>query len=421
MSPHRVLIVVHFLFWATVSIGVNASADWTSWAGSQGNFTVQAHGLLDTWPAAGPKQLWQRPLGEGYSAILCREGKLYTAYSTPEQEVVIALDAATGGTLWEHRYARAKWEEMDAGFGMGPNATPLMVDERIVSIGIAGQLRCLDRATGQLQWQLDLPAQFGRRKRQEEYGYSASPLLFDGKIIVQVGGDTHAIVALDPRDGTLAWRSQPGGVSYGAASIIELAGQDHYVYFEPEGVVALNPNNGKLLWRSPIPMNNGNHLTPVVKCDDHHLFVASQFRSGGGRLLKIARKNETYDVHELWFTPKLRASCWTHIRIGDTIYGSAGGHKTSLFAAFDWRTGKIHWRKRALHMAQCLYADGRLIILDQDGNLAMARVSPEGYELLGSTAVTERTSWTVPTLVGTTLYVRDRINIVALDLSAANN
>lgn len=393
-----------------------AGADWTTWGGPSADFTVKTKGLLDKWPADGPKQLWKRPLGNGYSSILFKDGKLYTTYSTDDEEVVVSLDAGTGGTNWEHSYARKTWDDMSTAFGLGPNATPLIVGDRIISIGIGGQLRCLDLANGKLQWQHDLSKEFGRRKRIEEYGYSASPLLYQSMVIVQVGGDDHAVVAFNPKDGSLAWKSQPGGISYGAASIRKLAGRDQFIYFEPEGVVALDPKNGSLLWRWRIPVDNGNHLTPVVRCDDNHLFVSSQFASGGGRLLNITREGPKFNAKELWFTPKLRASCWTHIKVGDYIYGSAGGHNLSFFAAFDWRTGKIAWRKRAFHMAQCLYAGGKLIILDQDGNLSLATVSPEGYELLGSVKITERVSWTVPTLSGTKLFVRDRKNILALDL-----
>ena len=404
---------------ATLIPTIAVGADWTTWGGPNGNFTVDSKDLLDKWPADGPKQLWKRPLGEGYSAILCKDGKLYTTSSTKDEEIVVALDASTGETIWEHRYARKVWDDMRPYFGLGPNATPLIVGDRIISIGIAGELRCLDLGTGKLLWRHALSEEFGRRERDEEYGYSASPLLFDNKIIVQVGGDHHAVVALDPKDGSYVWKSEPGGVSYGGASIRTLAGKDQFIYFEPEGVVALDPAGGKTLWRWRIPVGNGNHLTPVVKCDDNHLFVASQFRSGGGRLLNITRDAGSFNVKELWFTPKLRASCWTHVKIGDYLYGSAGGHQTSFLAGFDWRTGKIAWRKRLFHMAQCLYVDGKVIILDQEGNLSMARFTPEGPEVMGTMPITERVSWTAPTLVGTQLFVRDRKSILALDLSAS--
>ena len=89
----------------------------------------------------------------------------------------------------------------------------------------------------------------------------------------------------------------------------------------------------------------------------------------------------------------------------------------SFMAAFNWRTGKIAWRKRGFHMAQSLFADGKLIFLDQGGKLTMARVSPEDLDVLGSHPITESVSWTLPTLVDGKLYVRDQTHILALDLA----
>ncbi len=144
--------------------------------------------------------------------------------------------------------------------------------------------------------------------------------------------------------------------------------------------------------------------------------LSSQFNTGGGRLLEITRPADTFDAKQMWFQAKLRGSCWTSVRIGDFIYGSAGGHNVSFLAAFNWRTGEIAWRRRGFHMAQSLFADGKLIFLNQDGKLTMARVSPDDLEVLGSHSITESVSWTLPTLVDGKLYVRDRKHILALDL-----
>ena len=186
-------------------------------------------------------------------------------------------------------------------------------------------------------------------------------------------------------------------------------------------MIGLDPATGRRLWGFVLPVSNGNHLTPVVKCDDSHLWVPTQFATGGGRLLEVARAGDTLEAKQVWFKAKLRASCWTQVRLDDFIYGSAGGHNTSLLTAFNWRTGEIKWRLRGFHMAQCLYADGKLLFLDQDGKLTMAKVSPEKLEVLATARVTEPISWTLPTLVSTKLYVRDRKHILALDLSEEAN
>jgi len=391
--------------------------DRLQWGVPAGDFKVHAKGLADSWPDGGPKQLWKRTLGDGYSSILHKDGRLYTMYRDGDEEVIVALDAATGATRWEQRSTPTMWPDMTPRFGLGPNATPLIVGDRLFTVGIAGHLRCLDIASGTVLWSRDLPAEFGRRTRVEEYGYSASPLSDGHTIIVQVGGDQHAVVAYDT-NGSTVWKSEPGGVSYAPATLTKLAGRQQFIYFSPEGVNGLDPKTGKTLWHWPIEFRNGNHLTPIIQCDNQHIWVGSQFTTGGGRLLKITPGAEEMSVEQLWFKRKLRASHWTSVRIGDTIYGSIGGNGVSFVAAFDWRTGKLHWRDRAFHKTQLLYADGKLIFLDENGKLVLAKVTPEEFKVLASAQITESVSWSLPTLVSTKLYVRDRKHILALDLSA---
>jgi len=391
--------------------------DWLQWGGPHGDFTVETKGLAEKWPANGPRLLWKRALGDGYSSILCKDGQLLTMYSDGGEEVVVSLNAESGKTNWEHRYIREFWPDMTLQFGPGPNATPLIVRDRIISIGIAGQMRCLDLTSGKMLWKHELSEEFGRKKRVEEYGYSGSPMIHQDKIIVQVGGDLHAVIAFHPEDGAVAWKSEAGGVSYAPATITRIAGRDQYIYFSPEGVVGLDPFTGRTLWRSPIEFNNGNHLTPVVKCDEEHLWVGSQFLTGGGRLLRITDHDGELRAEEVWFDKKLRASHWTLIRLGDHVYGSIGDNNVSFLSAFEWKTGKIAWRQRGFLKAQSLYADGKLLFLDENGQLVLARVSPAGLEVLSKARVADPVAWTIPTLVSTRLYVRDRKHIMALDLS----
>jgi len=393
--------------------------DWLQWGGPNGDFTLQVEGLADRWPEDGPKTLWKRPLGEGYSSILAKGDTLFTMYRDGDDEVVVSLDAGTGATNWEHRYPAEVWPEMTHAFGLGPNATPLIVGNRLISIGIGGKMRCLDLASGKLLWEHDLPAEFGRRERQEEYGYSAAPMLYKGAILTLVGGTDHAVVAFDPADGSALWKSEPGGVSYAATTLTTLGGREQFIYFEPEGVVGLDPSTGKKLWAHEMEYNNGNHLTPMVKCDENHIWVGSQFPTGGGRLIEITVKDGAWATRQIWFETYLRASHWTSIRLGDIIYGSTGGNRMSVLTAFDWRTGKIAWRQRGFHKAQALYADEKLLFLDEDGKLTLAKISPAELTVLDSAQVTEGISWTLPTLVGTKLYLRDKENILALDLAVA--
>ena len=395
-------------------------AAWTRWGGPSGDFQIRGGPpLVDGFPAAGPHVLWRSELGDGYSAILYRDGRLYTMYRAgggdeERLEVVVALDAETGETLWDFAYPAGRYADMDQRFGEGPNATPLLLEDRIVTVGIAGQVHCLSLAGGDPLWELDLRETFGAQKRREEYGYSGTPLAYDGKVLLLAGGDRHAVVALDPADGELVWGSAPGRVSYAPPRLVRIAEADQYVYFSPTEVIGIDPAGGERLWSYPVRCVTENNLTSVADCGNDHLWVACQL-DGGTRVLRIASGREGLVADPLWTSRRLRQGHWNSIVLGDHVYGALGD-SSSQFGAVNWRTGDIVWRERGFPGAQVLYADGKVIFVDETGQLVLARVSPAGMEVLSAHPLLEEVAWTVPTLVGTRLYARDRASIVALDL-----
>jgi hypothetical protein len=81
-------------------------------------------------------------------------------------------------------------------------------------------------------------------------------------------------------------------------------------------------------------------------------------------------------------------------------------------------TGKIHWQNREISKATFVWADRKLITLDQDGNLILAEPSPQGFKILAKAALMTNLSWTPPVLAGTRLYLRDRRSLMAVELAA---
>jgi hypothetical protein len=149
--------------------------------------------------------------------------------------------------------------------------------------------------------------------------------------------------------------------------------------------------------------------------EDNVLFVSSAY-NGGSRGVRLTKSGDTTEVSELWFSRDMLIMFGTTIRLGDFIYGSSGGFGPAFITALDLRTGMAAWQERGFSRSHFLYADGKTIILDEDGNLALTEVSPRGLNVLSKAEVLTGTSWTPPTLVGTTLYLRDRQTIKALDL-----
>jgi hypothetical protein len=192
-------------------------------------------------------------------------------------------------------------------------------------------------------------------------------------------------------------------------------GQDQLVAFMGKEIAGVDPNNGELLWSHPHVTDWGLNISTPVWGSDNLLFLSSAY-SGGSRVLKLARKDGKTSVSELWFSRRLRVHHSTAIRIGEYIYASSGDFGPAFFSAVNVKTGDIAFQDRSFPKTNFLYADGKLIILDEDGNLALATVSPAGLKVISKASVMKNLAWTVPTLVGTKLYLRDRRTITALDL-----
>lgn len=390
-----------------------APASWPQWGGPHRNFTVEAAGLAETWPEGGPRKLWSRELGDGYSGIAAADGRLYTHYRRGEEEVAVALDAATGKTLWERAYPAPFSAEYDMSHGPGPHAMPLVAGERVFTAGSTGKLAALDAASGRLLWQTDLVA--GRGGTLRVNGYASSPIAFGDTVIAQVGGAGHALMAFRQADGAVVWQRHDFRNSASSPLLISLDGQQQLIAFLYAEAVGLDPATGDLLWSHPSPADFGLNVSLPVWGEDGVLFLSSSY-GNGSRALKLARKAGATEVVELWFTNRMRLQFSNAVRLGGRVYGSSGDFGPAPFTALDLATGAILWRDRSVARASALAVGERLILLDEDGNLALASPGETGLTVHARAKLLESPAWTPPTLVGTTLYLRDRKVVVALDL-----
>ncbi len=398
-----------------------SAMDWTQFGGPGRNFVVETRGLATTWPTGGPRRLWSRALGEGHSSILVEGDRLYTMYRPlglmsmlrrSQEEVIVSIDALTGKTVWEHSYP-APTAGLDFQYGAGPHSTPLIVGSRLFAASSRKEIFALDKLTGRVIWTHDLMEEFDAPPPGR--GYAPSPIAVGDTVIVPAGGAGQALMAFNQRTGAVAWKKHDFELSPASPILITLDGQQQLVVFGGAEVLGLDPATGDLLWSHPHKTDWGLNISTPVWGADNLLFLSSAYNSGS-RVLQLSRSGARTAVKELWFNNRMRVHIGTVIRLGEYAYGASGDFGPSFITAVNVKTGEIAWRDRTFARSQFLYADGKLIILDEDGALGIATVSPQGLQVLARAEVMAETSRTPPTLVGTRLYLRDRKTLVALEL-----
>jgi outer membrane protein assembly factor BamB len=339
------------------------------------------------------------------------EGYLYTMYRSGPREVVIALDAGTGETVWEHRYPSTPVEGQDTEYGEGPNARPLLAEGRLYTIGFAGIMHCLEPATGVVLWSRDLLQELGAST--VVLGYSASPVEFEDTVIALVGGPGQGVVAFDKKDGRVVWRSLDSEPSFATPVLMTIHGQDQLVAFMATEVVAADPRTGAPLWRYPIRNQYPQNICAPIQIGGDLVFVSTT--EAGSRGLRVVRDGG-FRVEEAWSTRRVQCFYDDFAVIGDTIYGTSGTQSGPRMSAIHARTGEIAWRVRGFRLSHTLAVGGHLILLDDEGTLTLASPAPGGLEVHAEAPVLSSPALTPPTLLGTVLYARDQRRIVALEL-----
>jgi outer membrane protein assembly factor BamB len=391
---------------------------WTQWGGPTRDFQSPSTKLADSWPASGPRRIWKRTLGDGYSSVVTDGQTLYTLYKRGTDTIVIALEKNTGRTVWEKAFdAAAIKEEMDPVHGTAPAATPIIVGDRLFAITYMGRLIALNRSNGELIWSQELWRKLGGTL--VDYGYSNSPMAYKDTIILPVGGAGHAMMAFRQKDGTVAWQTATSDNAMSSPMMINVDGQSQVVTVMLKEVLAVSPDTGELLWRHPHSNKTDTNVSMPVWCAGNILLVSSAYDSGT-RAIHLQQQNGKTVATELWFNKRVRVHHGNLLPIGDYVYASSGDFGPAPLTAVKIATGEIAWQKRVFAKANFLRADGKIIMLDEDGRLALVKLSPEGVIVMAESEQMSNPAWTPPTLSGSILFLRDRASIEALDLGGAS-
>ena len=375
--------------------------------GPHRNGTVQGIKLARDWSKRPPQLLWRQPIGAGWSAFAVVGSSAITQEQRGEYEMVVCYDLKSGREQWSHS-DHDRYEATPA--GVGPRATPTIVEDRVYTLGATGILNCLDLTTGERIWSEDILYDNGAELAS--WGISGSPLVLDDLVVVSAGGrDGKSLVAYHKDTGERVWRAGSDPAGYSSPLITTLAGIPQILIFNFASVVAHNPNRGQVLWRHPWP-NTTECIAQPVPLPGDRLFVSSGYGIGC-KLFQIVRDEDNQlKAALMWETPRLKAKFTNVVHRDGYIYGLDDG----VLVCLDLVDGQRKWKRGRYGHGQIILVDdpdgvknqnGLLLVSAESGDVLLVEVNPnESKELARFPALASKT-WNNPALAGQYLLVRN--------------
>lgn len=382
-----------------------AALDWPQWRGPDRTGISKETGLLKSWPAGGPKQVWKATgLGKGFSSMAVAGGRIYTQGQRGQQEFVIALDAKSGKKLWETPSGAA----FDERRGSGPRGTPTVDGSVLYAIAADGTLVCLETATGKKIWGFNMLQKFGGS--QINWGISESPLVDGERLIVMPGGRGASIVALNKKNGETIWKAGSDTAGYSSAILANSGNVRLVLALSSRGAIGVRADNGELLWTyDKIANNVANIATPIFH--DGHAFFSTDYGTGCA-LLKLDGQR----MSEVYFNRDMRNHYSTSVLVGQHLYGYSG----NVLTAMDFKTGQVAWRNRSVGKGSVIFADGHLYAMGEDGEVGLIEATPEAYREKSRFSIPrgDFNTWTPPAISDGMMYLREQDNLYCFDIRA---
>jgi outer membrane protein assembly factor BamB len=383
-----------------------APAEWPGFRGPGRDSVVRGSRIKTDWAATPPVKLWRREVGPGWSSFAVGGGLIYTQEQRGEFEVVACYRLATGEPVWTHRDA-ARFYESNG--GPGPRGTPTLHDGRIYTIGATGILNALDASSGAVLWTRNAAVDTGAKI--PGWGYTSSPLLVDGSVIVATSG---RMAAYDVTTGNPRWTAQSGGGSYSSPHLVTIDGVPQIVLLNGSGATSVAPGDGKVMWKHAWP--GSTILQPAMTEDGGLLITTGDMAGGQGtRRLAVAKGASGWTAEERWTTRGLKPY------FNDLVVhkGHAFGFDGSILSCIDLKDGNRKWKGGRYGLGQMLLLADQdlLLVVSEEGELALVGAGSEQFSEVSRFRAIEGKTWNHPVLVGDTLLVRNGEEMVALRLA----
>jgi outer membrane protein assembly factor BamB len=382
------------------------AASSTDYRGPARDGVYRQRTLASTWPAGGPRLLWKQPIGEGHASFVAARGVAYTIEQRRHREVVAAYDIATGRERWTVGWDAFFSESMG---GDGPRATPTYADGILYALGAAGELRALRADSGAVVWRTNIL--HDARAENLQWGMSASPLIVDGKVIVQPGGRGASMVAYGAATGRVVWKSLDDMQAYVSPMLVTLAGRRQIVTITGNRAIGVSVEDGTLLWSYPWATDNAINIAQPIVIGPARLFLSSGYGKGAAAI-ELAPDGDRLRATTLWEHTRMKNKLSSSVLLDGFIYGLDEGILSCIEAA----TGRVAWKGGRYGHGQLLLAADRLLITTETGELALVRANPDAHEELARVPGIDGRTWNVPALEDGILLVRNANEMAAFDV-----
>jgi outer membrane protein assembly factor BamB len=442
--------------------------DWPQWLGPQRDGVWREKGLIEKFPAGGPKILWRQPISEGYSGPAVAGGKVFvtnrvrakgaespkSAFDTKTKvdgvERVLCFDGKTGQPLWQYEYKCV----YQVSYGAGPRTTPVVSGDKVYTLGTMGDLVCLNVKDGKPVWSKNFTTLYNISTPQ--WGFSGNPLVDGNRLICLVGGQGSVVVAFDKNTGQELWKNlsanQPG---YAPPMIYGFGGKRELILWHAEAVNGLDPETGKLYWTQPFgsqkvgggksEVRAGMSIPTPRKLGQDQLFLTCFY--DGSLMLKLdadkpsvlwkrskpvvdPQPGETEQLHCVMSTPVIRDGyIYGLCSYGELrcIDAKTGERKWETFAV----TGGKEIRWGNAFIVQLGEGSDRYILFNEQGDLIIARLTPEKYEEISRAHILEPTNtmaagfggknrivvWSHPAFADRCVFARNDREIVCVSMA----
>lgn len=402
-----------------IDLTTTTEEDFPQFLGPDRSCWIAGPKLGRDWAAPPPRLLWKRPIGAGWSAFAAVNGYAVTLEQRGEEEWVTCYEIATGKPVWGQASPARHEDRLTMG-GVGPRSTPTIYQGRVYALGATGILQCLDGASGRPIWQDDLHVRYGLTQAADEamvqWGRAASPLIVDDLVVVPGGGPAGKaknLVAFKAATGHLAWESEcprkdgaADQISYSSPAIATLAGRRQILIVNESTASGHDPASGRLLWSHPWPgsSNSTASSSQAVPIGSDRVLLSKGYSVGGELLELKAAAHDELVSETIWKSGRVLQTKFTNVVVyQDHIYGLSEG----ILECVEMATGKRKWKGGHYNYGQILGVGDLLLVLAEDGNLALVEASPQRHlELRSIPALTGKT-WNNLCLYGRMLLIRN--------------